>query len=119
MREPIGSIHFAGTETATWWSGYMEGAIQAGERAAREILFRLNKISKREIWSSEPPNKTIPPVEYPPFSFLVRNLPSVGGLLKWTTILGLVGVTVASHQVIRNHFECFKLQLPFDLIKSK
>ncbi|MBA2538182.1 MAG: FAD-dependent oxidoreductase [Deltaproteobacteria bacterium] len=37
-REPHGRIHFAGTETAEAWPGYMEGAIEAGERAAREIL---------------------------------------------------------------------------------
>ena len=37
IREPIDCIYFAGTETATMWSGYMEGAIQAGERAAREV----------------------------------------------------------------------------------
>lgn len=30
-------IYFAGTETATHWSGYMEGAVEAGERAAREV----------------------------------------------------------------------------------
>ena len=37
---PIGRVHFAGTETATAWPGYMEGAIEAGERAAAEILAR-------------------------------------------------------------------------------
>jgi monoamine oxidase len=37
LREPIGPIHWAGTETATVWSGYMEGAMQAGERAATEV----------------------------------------------------------------------------------
>jgi monoamine oxidase len=31
-------VHWAGTETATVWSGYMEGALQAGERAAAEVL---------------------------------------------------------------------------------
>ena len=36
LREPVGRIHWAGTETATVWSGYMEGALQAGERAAAE-----------------------------------------------------------------------------------
>jgi monoamine oxidase len=36
LREPVGRIHWAGTETATSWPGYMEGAIQAGERAAVE-----------------------------------------------------------------------------------
>lgn len=37
LREPVGRIHWAGTETATVWSGYMEGALQAGERAAGEV----------------------------------------------------------------------------------
>uniref|UniRef100_A0A4W5NM78 Amine oxidase n=1 Tax=Hucho hucho TaxID=62062 RepID=A0A4W5NM78_9TELE len=37
LREPVGRLYFAGTETATEWSGYMEGAVQAGERAAREV----------------------------------------------------------------------------------
>jgi monoamine oxidase len=39
-REPHGRIHFAGTETAREWPGYMEGAIEAGERAAAEVLAR-------------------------------------------------------------------------------
>jgi monoamine oxidase len=38
LRQPVGPIHWAGTETATVWSGYMEGALQAGERAAAEAL---------------------------------------------------------------------------------
>jgi monoamine oxidase len=38
LRRPIGPVHFAGTETADYWQGYMDGAVRAGERAAREIL---------------------------------------------------------------------------------
>ena len=38
IRQPIGRIHWAGTETSTYWNGYMEGAIRAGERAAAEAL---------------------------------------------------------------------------------
>ena len=38
LREPIGRIHWAGTETATRWMGYFDGAIQAGKRAAGEVL---------------------------------------------------------------------------------
>ena len=38
LREPAGRLHWADTETATVWSGYMEGALQAGERAAAEAL---------------------------------------------------------------------------------
>lgn len=38
IREPFGRIHWAGTETATIWTGYIDGAIRSGERAAQEIL---------------------------------------------------------------------------------
>lgn len=34
-------IHWAGTETATKWCGYMSGAVQAGQRAALEVLAEL------------------------------------------------------------------------------
>ncbi|XP_052825815.1 amine oxidase [flavin-containing] [Octopus bimaculoides] len=57
LREPIGKLYFAGTETATQWSGYMEGAIQAGERAAREVLFDFGRIRKDEIWQDEPEDR--------------------------------------------------------------
>jgi monoamine oxidase len=39
---PIGAIHWASTDTATHWSAYMEGAVDAGERAAREVIDSLN-----------------------------------------------------------------------------
>jgi monoamine oxidase len=35
---PEGFIHFAGTETSSVWKGYMEGALYAGGRAAREVI---------------------------------------------------------------------------------
>lgn len=38
LRAPIGPVHFAGTETSDYWQGYMDGAVRAGERAAREVL---------------------------------------------------------------------------------
>jgi monoamine oxidase len=41
LREPVGRVCFAGTETATEYTGYMEGAVQAGERAAAEAAARL------------------------------------------------------------------------------
>lgn len=34
----VGPIHFAGTEAAPMWTGYMEGAVQAGEAAAAQII---------------------------------------------------------------------------------
>ncbi|MDX6642072.1 MAG: monoamine oxidase [Solirubrobacteraceae bacterium] len=38
LRAPVGPIHWAGSETATVWSGYMDGAVRSGERAAAEVL---------------------------------------------------------------------------------
>lgn len=38
----IGPIHWAGTETSTEWRLYMEGALQSGERAAKEVIEILN-----------------------------------------------------------------------------
>src|SRR4051794_37393832 len=41
LREPHGRIHWAGTETSTYWNGYMDGAVRSGERAAKEALANL------------------------------------------------------------------------------
>lgn len=44
LADPIGRVHFAGTETASQWRSYMEGALQSGERAAREVLSSLSTV---------------------------------------------------------------------------
>jgi monoamine oxidase len=36
LRQPIGRIHWAGTETSEVFAGYMDGAVRSGERAASE-----------------------------------------------------------------------------------
>lgn len=41
IRQRFGRVHWAGTETSTYWSGYMDGAVRAGERAAVEVAERL------------------------------------------------------------------------------
>jgi monoamine oxidase len=41
QRTPVGRLHWAGSETATEFYGYMEGAVESGERTAREVLARL------------------------------------------------------------------------------
>jgi monoamine oxidase len=38
LREPVGRVHWAGTETATVSWGAMDGAVRSGERVAEEIL---------------------------------------------------------------------------------
>jgi monoamine oxidase len=41
LRRPVDTIHWAGTETSTFWNGYMDGAVRSGERAAAEVLDAL------------------------------------------------------------------------------
>ncbi|XP_032963100.1 amine oxidase [flavin-containing] A [Rhinolophus ferrumequinum] len=81
IRQPVGRIYFAGTETATHWSGYMEGAVEAGERAAREILNAWGKVAKQDVCIQEPESEDVPAIEIT-HTFWERNLPSVPGLLK-------------------------------------
>ena len=38
LRAPVGRIHWAGTETARQCMGFIEGAIESGQRAAEEVL---------------------------------------------------------------------------------
>jgi len=41
LRPPIGRLHWAGAETAETWSGYFEGALRSGQRAAAEVIAAL------------------------------------------------------------------------------
>ena len=41
LRESVGRIHFAGTELATTWSGFLNGAVESGQRAAEDVLALL------------------------------------------------------------------------------
>jgi monoamine oxidase len=38
LKEPFLNVHFAGTEMASNWRGYMEGALDSGESAAAEVI---------------------------------------------------------------------------------
>jgi monoamine oxidase len=38
LRAPIGALAWAGSETALEHAGYMEGAIESGDRAAAHVL---------------------------------------------------------------------------------
>ncbi|KAM9321264.1 amine oxidase [flavin-containing] B-like [Gastrophryne carolinensis] len=82
IREPVGKVYFAGTETATEWSGYMEGATQAVERAAREIMCKMGLIREDQVWVTEPESIDVParPITT---TFLERNLPSAQGFLRF------------------------------------
>jgi len=43
LRQPCGRIHWAGTETAVDWTGYIDGAIESGQRVVAEVAARVNK----------------------------------------------------------------------------
>lgn len=46
LAEPENNLYFAGTETASIWNGYIEGGINAGRRAANEVLNSLSPKAK-------------------------------------------------------------------------
>jgi monoamine oxidase len=37
LHEPEGHVHFAGEQTSEEWQGYLNGAVESGQRAAREV----------------------------------------------------------------------------------
>jgi monoamine oxidase len=37
LKQPVGVIHWAGTETAAVWNGYMDGTVCSGHRVCAEI----------------------------------------------------------------------------------
>jgi monoamine oxidase len=41
-----GNVHFCGEQTSIDWQGYINGAVVSGERAAREILQKLNVLRR-------------------------------------------------------------------------
>jgi monoamine oxidase len=41
LRQPFLNIHWAGTETSTYWAGYMDGAVRSAKRAVGEVLQAL------------------------------------------------------------------------------
>lgn len=43
LRAPIGPLHHAGSETAAGWAGYLDGAVESGERAAGEVIAALRE----------------------------------------------------------------------------
>ncbi|XP_063069025.1 amine oxidase [flavin-containing] [Engraulis encrasicolus] len=95
LREPVERLYFAGTETATEWSGYMEGAVQAGERAAREIMCAMGKISPSQIWQPEPESKDVPALPFVE-TFWERNLPSVSGFFRFLGVSTVLSILTAT-----------------------
>ncbi len=44
LRRPVGPLHWAGTETADEWTGFMDGAVRSGQRAAAEVVEGLASV---------------------------------------------------------------------------
>lgn len=47
LHRPVGAIHWAGTETADEWTGFLDGAVRSGQRAAAEVAHRLRADAPR------------------------------------------------------------------------
>lgn len=43
LRKPVGAIFWAGTETADEWTGFLDGAVRSGHRAAAEVAQLLSR----------------------------------------------------------------------------
>ncbi|PHH78817.1 hypothetical protein CDD80_6188 [Ophiocordyceps camponoti-rufipedis] len=43
LRQSVGDVHFAGTESSDYWVGYMDGALRSGERVVEEILHKRGR----------------------------------------------------------------------------
>ncbi|KAF7554948.1 hypothetical protein G7Z17_g2575 [Cylindrodendrum hubeiense] len=46
LRQTFRGVHFAGTDTASYWKGYMEGAVESGSRSACEVISLLKPRSR-------------------------------------------------------------------------
>jgi hypothetical protein len=51
LREPIDFVHFANTETAIDWNGYMNGAVESGRRVAL-VLFHFIFIQMGSLFTN-------------------------------------------------------------------
>uniref|UniRef100_A0A646QDT1 Amine oxidase n=1 Tax=Hemiscolopendra marginata TaxID=943146 RepID=A0A646QDT1_9MYRI len=91
LREPFEHVFFAGTETATKWSGYMDGAASAGERAAREILNAMGKIHSDEIWQEAEENQEIVALPFDT-TFSEKYLPSAQGFVRFLKLTSFFGI---------------------------
>jgi len=60
IRRPVGRIHWAGTETSTFWNGYMDGAVRSGERVSAEVAAVLTRARVCATPAAPPPPRQRP-----------------------------------------------------------
>ena len=53
LRKRTGRIHWAGTETADYWNGYMDGAVRSGRRATTAALNALGNRDQASATAAE------------------------------------------------------------------
>lgn len=91
------AIYPAGTEFGKVSVGCMDGAVESGERAARNILIDSGRLSGTTSSSANrydkleipEPSPKMPRVDLPPISFLERHLPSSNQLIQGTLLVAL------------------------------
>ncbi|XP_029565115.1 probable flavin-containing monoamine oxidase A isoform X3 [Salmo trutta] len=98
---PCGRIHWAGTETATKWCGYMDGAIQSGQRAALEVLarlcpFTLTQEEQDAMQAAQNQNHDSGPCQHLPSTSHLRRA------LILTTLIMATAVLLAQPQLCRD-----------------
>ncbi len=49
LREPHGRVHFAGSDFALGWRGFIDGAIESGSRVAHQIIAQLEGDSQSSV----------------------------------------------------------------------
>lgn len=101
LRLPVGRMHFAGTECSTSWAGYMNGAVQSGERAAREVLFALGRLAADQVDQIEPTSSEYPPEGPHDASLLEQFAPSARGFLLAGLISTLTAASLAACFALR------------------
>ncbi|XP_023701639.1 uncharacterized protein LOC111861366 isoform X3 [Cryptotermes secundus] len=97
IRASFGRIYWAGTETATQWCGYMDGAVQAGERSALEVLRELRPeiVTAADLQAINLILRSSSPVHVLPVSHVYR----------WTLCLPLVLIAMGwTAYALRRHF---------------
>jgi monoamine oxidase len=100
LREPLGNgrrVQIAGTEVAWVHAGYMDGAVEAGERAARNAAVVLGKLddSQYDVMSTPAPSPQMPFVDMPLSVVETHVLPSVTTLVRLATAAAATGVAWA------------------------
>ncbi|TKS84220.1 Amine oxidase [flavin-containing] [Collichthys lucidus] len=106
--QKVNRIHWASTETATSWCGYMTGAIQEGQRAAREVLAKLcpNALTQEDKEAAQE-SQTIKQKQPSKLSFL----PSIKTLVLAAVAIGAAVLLAQNPDALENAKTCDKMVL--------